>query len=88
MQTIINPESVRTLSASPQLNYNTNEATYSEPQKRPSLWSRFKAKVKDVWETFQPIVSGITSFIQATADFLKAIGTIRQQRGPYARATA
>lgn len=88
MQTIINPESIRTLSASPQLNYNTNGATYSEPQKKPSLWSRFKAKIKDVWETIQPIVSGITSFFQAAADFMKAYATIKQGRKPYEQVAA
>lgn len=88
MQVTISPESIKTLSASPQSNFNTYGNMYSETPQKPSLWSRFKAKVKDAWETIQPIVSGITSFFQAAADFLKAIGTIRQQREPYARATA
>ena len=85
MQPIISPESIRVLSASPQYNYKTSEATYSEPKTKPSLWSRFKAKVKDIWETFQPIVEGVTSFLQATVAVVKTFDVIIQRRKSYAQ---
>lgn len=84
MQVTINPESIRTLSASPQSNHKTSEDTGSEPKTKQSFWSRFKSRVKDIWETFKPMIEGITSFLQATVAVMNTFDAFFHRGKSYA----
>lgn len=87
MKAIISPESIKILSASPKSSNKTHEdsgfESKSKSKSKESFWSTFKSKVKDVWDTFKPIVEKITSFLTAAVTIVNTFDTFVQHIKPH-----
>ncbi len=81
MKTVIKPETINILSASPKGASTNNEAPSSEAKPQVSRLSRIKSWAKEIYETLKPILGILTLVSNVIASLKKLFGKSGNQKG-------
>lgn len=72
MEWTIRPGTINLLCSDQELIPSQQKSTPVTKEKTETLWSRFKRRVRSIWEKVQPVIQTVTAEVSAFSGFLTA----------------